>query len=123
MTVYFGIPVLFEEAARIFGVPRIDEKGLSDHLKPFGIGYFYSDKGQIIVGYEIEGIDRCAGEDGKSFLPYYKVAAKFHELAHRFSVAMKLSNADMREVAVYPMECECYTVNYPEPFIIEVYDC
>lgn len=120
MPVLFGIPVLYEEATRIFGVRGIDEKGLSNHLKQFGIGLFYNDKAQYIFGYKIEGIGGGAGYDGK-FLSYYQFAAKIFELAHRFSLAMKHLNADMSEVALYPTESDCYTVNYPEPFIIEGY--
>ena len=126
MTVFFGLPVELNEAHRIFGVPvqivtwdYQASDALRDHLKSFGVNLFHTDKGQYIIGYEFKGLNMWAGEDYKSFVSCRKFLAQLSEMTHNFNVAMKLANADLSVVNLYPMECDTYTVHYPEPFIIE----
>jgi len=126
MPLVFGIPVEMNEAMRIFGLPydpKIYHENyniLSAHLKQYDVNLFCTDKGQYIFGYLIDGLDMWAGKLHKNFVQYHLLIAKFQELAVKFRVAMKMLNADLREVKLYPMECKCYTVNYPEPVIIEI---
>lgn len=131
MTVFFGIPVKLDEAMRIFGLPcNVDECNnldkniilrLRGHLEQCGVYFFQLYNGQFIFGYVIGGLDVCAGRDRESFVPYYQMMTKLHELAKQFHTAMRLLKADLREVFVYSDSEEGigYSVKNPEPMVFE----
>jgi len=141
MPLYFGLPVTFQEAFRLFGLDieeakcEIMEKykmnrtvfmdcHFLDRLNRFFeskemvMRVFYTDKGQAIIGYEIKEISVFQNK----FTNVSKFMTILTTLKTRFSEETDAWRANFAEVTLEHMEDEPETVSEPEPYIIEYSD-
>jgi hypothetical protein len=136
MTVYFGLPVRYDEAIRIFGLnletimnyikthyehtgtyynPFIIEY-LNMHLKDASVNIkiFNTDKGQYIIGYELKEVSDLWNK----FINMDEFIILILKLKKQFYDEMQILNADLAEVTLEHMEGEPEIVKNPVPYII-----
>jgi hypothetical protein len=136
MTVYFGLPVKYDEAIRIFGLnlelimnyikthyqytgtyynPFIIEY-LNMHLKnaSVNIKIFTTDKGQYIIGYELKEVS----DIWNKFINMDEFIILILKLKKQFYDEMQVLNADLAEVTLEHMEGEPEIVKNPVPYVI-----
>lgn len=139
MPVYFGIPVSCKEAFRIFGLDiesvknRLIERGikkswisdcyfiedLNKHLEtyPVKIQVYSTDKGQNIIGYEVEEPSNVWSK----FINVDDFVTLLIQLKVKFSEEMATIGADLSEVTLEYMEGDDENpekVKNPSPYII-----
>jgi hypothetical protein len=141
MTLYFGIPVCLREAFRIFrqDIEFVEQKCLNklnikkdtnyyidnillneinEYLKTnTTIQVFPTDKGQYIIGYEIEEPSNVWSK----FINVDNFVIKVMNLKNKFSEEMCILNANLNEVTLEYMECskkDQIKVKNPIPYII-----
>ena len=132
MTVYFGFPVSYQEAFRILkqslepkdihhacDILNILNKYLYE--KNVEIRLFTTDKYQFIIGYEIPEI----GDIWHKFVYVYEFINLLGQLREKFSIEMKLLDADISEIRIEYMEGDndqpSNIIKNPIPYIISYY--
>ena len=136
MTVYFGLPVRYDEAIRIFGLNletimnhiKIHQKYTGTYYDPYiveyinmhlknasvNIKFFSTDKGQYIIGYEIKEVSDLWNK----FINMDEFIILILKLKKQFYDEMQILNADLTEVTLEHMEGEPEIVKNPVPYII-----
>lgn len=129
MTVYFGFPVSYQEAFRILkqSLEPKDFYSGSDILnklneyfskKNVEIRLFTTDKYQFIIGYEIPEI----GDVWHKFVNVYEFINLLGQLREKFSIEMKLLDADISEIRIEYMEGDneepSNLIKNPIPYVI-----
>jgi hypothetical protein len=138
MPLYFGLPVKFKEAFRLFDLDfeKIQKEIMKEHnltenmykdcyfvdyLNKFfitdkiTIKIFYMSKGMCIIGYKIQEVNIFE----KQFINVNDFIIKLTDLKTLFSLeTMKYKN-NFSKVILEHMEDEPETVSFPEPYIIE----
>ena len=135
MTVYFGLPLNCEEAARILGLNldhmmseiKIKYKCSKNYNESYiiteiieylqvstKISMYPTDKGQCIFGYEIEE----PSDVWNKFINVDEFIIKLINLKTQFSREMEILNADLSQVTLEYMEGEPKVVKNPIPYII-----
>lgn len=140
MPLYFGFPVTYKEAFRLFNLDfeqvkcNIMQKHkltenmymdcyFVDHANKFfkaenmEMRVFYTDKGQCIVGYKIENTSIFE----RKFIKAYEFTNLLDKLRKRFWHEITISNCanNFSEILLEHMEDEPETVEDCEPYIIE----
>jgi hypothetical protein len=138
MPLYFGLPLAFEEAFRLFSLDLEETKQniikkynlnvnsymdcyFMDYLNKFFIDLemkirvFYTDKGQLIIGYEIKEVSNF----NKEFLNVDQLIGLLGELKELFTEETKKYWGNFEEVLLEHMEDEPEIVSFPLPYVIE----
>jgi hypothetical protein len=137
MPIYFGLPVTKKEAFRLFNINYekikydIEQKHKSSyystecylfdylvcHFEEIGLQLkiFSTDKGQIIVGYEI----REPSDVWNKFINVDQFIIMLSNLKTQFALETKDYEINFREVELERMEGEPEIVRCPIPYIIE----
>ena len=137
MTVYFGLPVTYNEGIRIFGLNlelimnyiKTHCKYTGTYYNPFIIEYlnmhfkdasvnikiFNTDKGQYIIGYELTEVS----DVWNKFINMDEFIILILKLKKQFYDEMQVLNADLTEVTLEHMEGESEIVKNPVPYIID----
>jgi hypothetical protein len=135
MTVYFGIPLTCYEAARILGLNintiihdiKVKHKHVEDYhdihitqeLNEYlrvstKMRIFYTDKGQCIIGYEIEELSDL----WKKFINADEFIIRIVNLRTQFTKEMEILKADLSQVTLEHMEAEPEVIKNPIPYVI-----
>ena len=138
MPLYFGLPLAFEEAFRLFSLDLEETKqniikkyNLSEnsYMDSYFLEYFnkffsdeemkmrvfYTDKGQLIIGYEIVEVSNF----NKEFLNVDQLISLLGELKELFTEETKKYWTGFEEVLLEHMEDEPEIVSFPLPYVIE----
>lgn len=138
MPLYLGLPLTFKEAFRLFSLNFEDIKcnimkkhkltenmymdcHFVDYLNLFfkneGVvmKIFYTDKGQCIIGYEIEEVSIFQ----KKFISVDEFLIKISDLKKLFHTETNKYKENFLEVELEHMEDEPEIVSFSEPYIIE----
>jgi hypothetical protein len=138
MPLYFGLPVICEEAFRLFGLnfeeakcEIMDKYKLTknmymdchfvDRLNRFFeaeemvMRVFYTDKGQCVIGYEMKEVSVFQ----RKYIDVSKFMTILTTLKSLFSKETDKWRANFAVVTLEIMEDEPETVREPEPYIIE----
>ena len=129
MTVYFGFPISYQEAFRIFkqslepkdfysGFDIINKLNKYLSEKNVEIRLFTTDKYQFIIGYEITEVS----DVWNKFVNIYEFINLLGQLREKFSIEMKLLDADISEIRIEYMEGaneeSCNLIKNPIPYVI-----
>ena len=130
MPLYFGLPLTIEEICRIL---KLNDKDIQyEDLDPYYLKYLAvnryldelsldirirvwpTDKGQNVLGYQIEQTD----DVWRRFCSADELIMLLIKLKTRFAVEITKLNADISEVRLEYMEGEPQTKYNPDPFVI-----
>ena len=128
MPVYFGFPVTIREAYRLFDV-KFEEtertwflqgmalQHLDTHFENLGLSIqlYSTDKGQCIVGYEIEEVSNVWSK----FINVDEFINKLTTLKETFAQDINKYIQNFSEVTLEYMEGEPEKISFPIPYIIE----
>jgi hypothetical protein len=137
MPVYFGIPLRFEEAFRLFNLNFEEERNkimkkynltlnmymdyyfieyLNNFFKSISIDIriFYIDKGQSIIGYEIEEVSIF----NKKYANVDTIIILLRNLKKKFKNEIENYEENFEEVILEHLEDDPEIVKYPDPYII-----
>jgi hypothetical protein len=138
MTVYFGLPLTCDEAVRILGLNintiindikikhecvgnyrDIHDIHITEELNEYfrvstKIRIFYTDKGQCIIGYEIEELSDL----WKKIINADEFVIKIVTLKTQFTKEMEILKADLSQVTLEHMEAEPEIIKNPIPYVI-----
>jgi len=136
MTMYFGLPVCFDEALRIFNLDHVVSEEMKEldntrwdktNLYPLLNDYFKSrsltlriyhlDKGQFVVGYKVEE----PSDVWTKLINVDQMIMKLCELRTKFSQETVALHADLSDVALETMEGDRddpQRVAFPAPYIL-----
>uniref|UniRef100_A0A6C0DCW8 Uncharacterized protein n=1 Tax=viral metagenome TaxID=1070528 RepID=A0A6C0DCW8_9ZZZZ len=130
MTLYFGLPLTYMETIRILGlnydsiIKEIKKSYTGNYFEPYIVEYINrylsniqlhsTDKGQYILGYEIQDVSVF----NKKFMNVDEFMIKIINLRTEFAKEMSKLNADLRQVTLEHLEDEQEVVNNPIPYII-----
>jgi hypothetical protein len=138
MSLYLGLPVTCKEAFRLFSLNFEDIKCdimkkykltenmymdcyFIDYLNLFFknerivIKIFYTDKGQCIIGYEIEEVSIFQ----KKFISVDEFFIKISDLKKLFHTETNKYKENFSEVELEHMEDDPEIVSFPNPYIIQ----
>jgi hypothetical protein len=135
MTVYLGLPLTYEEAIRILGLNidhiiseiKVKYKYLGNYYDPYIIEELNeylrvstkiricpTDKGQCIIGYEIEE----PSDVWNKFINVDEFIVKIINLKTQFIKEIEILKADLSQVTLEHMEGEPEVIKNPIPYII-----
>jgi hypothetical protein len=124
MPLYLGIPVYICEAARLFGKKVCDMDDTHDilhyietRMKYMKMDLHYTDKGQYIIGYEIQTSAATAEVANMKSVEHFMI--QLCTLKELFKREIRPYYDNFRKVEVSPMDGETKTVSFPEPYIID----
>jgi len=138
MPLYFGLPVICEEAFRLFGLnfeeakcEIMDKYKLTKNMymdshfvdglnrffeaEEMVMRVFYTDKGQCVIGYEMKEVNVFQ----RKYIDVSKFMTILTTLKSLFSKETDKWRANFAVVTLEIMEDEPETVREPEPYIIE----
>lgn len=81
------------------------------------IGIHDTDKGQVILGYEIDDVSGLAG-NVYTLVTAQDVINTLERFQTVFKEEMESLGADLSEVKLYPMESEHIVVKNPQPYMV-----
>ena len=114
MVVYVGYPISYTTACGFFGLT--DHENIEKLIKPTGLTFEYTDKGQYILGLEVEGVT-CRSD---KFLSVDDAIIKIMQLKKKVMELVAAAGLDMATFPLDKMEEEenPERVSSPQPYLI-----
>jgi hypothetical protein len=113
MVLYVGYPISYTTACGFFGLAEHDN--IEELIKPTGLTFDYTDKGQYILGLEVEGVTCRSGK----FLSVDDALIKIMQLKKKVVELVIAAGLDMTSFPLDKMGGEdSERVSSPQPYLI-----
>lgn len=111
---YVGFPISYETACLLFGMST-DTEGVEAIIKRKGFDFYYTDKGQYILGLEVKEV----ADLWEKFVNIDKALVLILEQKIKLLQLIKKEGLDLSNLMLQPMDTdEQILVHNPQPYLI-----
>lgn len=116
MVLYVGYPVNYRTACSLLKIPSdtMTEKPLLEAVKNAGLQLYSTDKGQNILGLEVDGVSDL----WTTFVSVDEAMIRILQTKKKLSDLIVKGNIDLSDFMLEKMEGEPERVYNPEPYLI-----